>query len=124
MDRINGNESKSQILIEIFVCRDISASPLEAHLHIEFAAFTHSSDINIFVEDLHVAISLDHSGGDDAGFDSTKVNRLRIFAVELEWNLLQIKDDVGGIFNYARDRLELVKHALNFYRGDSRSFDG
>ena len=42
---------------------------------------------------------------------------------ELEGNLLQVQDDVGGIFDDAGDGLELVQHAFDLDRGDGGALD-
>ena len=43
--------------------------------------------------------------------------------VQLERDLLQVEDDVGRILDHARDRRELVQHAVDLDRGDRRAFD-
>src|SRR5216684_4014619 len=45
-------------------------------------------------------------------------------ATDLIFNLLQVQDDVGGVFHHARNGAELVSHAFNTDGGDGRSFNG
>jgi hypothetical protein len=42
----------------------------------------------------------------------------------LNGTLLEVEDDVGGVFNDARYRAEFVLHAFDADRGDGRAFDG
>ena len=44
--------------------------------------------------------------------------------VELQRNLLQVHDDIGGIFRHVGDRREFVKNAFDLHGGDGRPFDG
>ena len=43
--------------------------------------------------------------------------------VHLERDLLQVEDDVGRVLDHARDRRELVQHAVDLDRGDRRALD-
>ena len=52
-----------------------------------------------------------------------EINRLRQVGVELDGHLLEIQDDVGRIFDDARNRREFVQDAFDFYRGDRSAFD-
>ena len=123
VDGVDRNESDAEIFVEVLVGGDIAAATLQTHFHIEFAAFADGGDVDVFIEDFDVGVGFDHAGGDDAGLVSAQVDRFWRIAGELEGNLLQIQDDVGRIFDYARDRLEFVQHAFDFYRGDGRAFD-
>ena len=44
-------------------------------------------------------------------------------AVQTQRNLLQVQNDVGGVFHHARDRRKLMQHAFNLHRGYRRPFD-
>ena len=59
----------------------------------------------------------------DAGLVGAQIERLGAFACELERNLLEVQDDVGRVFDYAGDGLELVQHALDADGGDGCAFD-
>ena len=58
------------------------------------------------------------------GWSDAQVEGLRAFAVHLERNLLQVEDDVGGVFDHAGDRTEFVQHAFDADGGDGRALDG
>ena len=70
-------------------------------------------DVDVLVQDLHVAVGFDHAGGDDAGLVGAQIERLGTVARELEGNLLEVQDDVGRVFDDAGDGLELVQHAFD-----------
>ena len=124
MHGIDRNESESEIGVEVLVGRDVAAAALEAHLHVELAAFRQRGDVDVLVEDLDVAVGLDHAAGDHAGLVGAQVERLGAFARELEGNLLEVENDVGRVFDHAGDGLELVQHALNADGGDGSAFNG
>ena len=63
---INRNEADAQVFIEVLVRRNIAAPALEAHFHVQLAAFADGRDVHVLVEDLNVAIGLDHAAGDHA----------------------------------------------------------
>src|SRR6267378_2612876 len=108
VDGVDRDEAEAEVAVEVLVGRDVAAAALEAHLHIDLAAFADGADVDVLVENLDVAIGFDHAGGDDAGLVGAEVEGLGAFACELEGNLLEVQDDVGRIFDDAGDGLELV----------------
>ena len=124
VDGVNGDESEAEVGVEVLVGRDVAAAALEAHLHVDLAAFADGADVDVLIEDLDVAVGFDHAGGDDAGLVGAQVERLGAVAVELERNLLEVEDDVGGIFDDSGDGLEFVQHAFDADGGYGCSFDG
>ena len=119
-----GNEAQAQIGVEVLVGGDVSATALQAHFHLQLAAFRNRGDIHVLVQNLDVAVGFNHAGGDNSRLVGTQIQRLGTFARELEWNLLEIQDDVGRVFDDAGDRLELVQHAFNANRGNCRALNG
>src|SRR6202011_2188405 len=53
-----------------------------------------------------------------------QVNGLRQVGVQLDGHLLEVEDDVRGVFHHTGDRGEFVQHSFDFYGGDGRAFDG
>src|SRR5581483_4274921 len=123
VDRVDRNESDAEVFVEVLIGGDVAAAALQAHFHIELAAFADGRDVNVFVEHFDIAVGFNHAGGNNTRLIRTQIDRLRRVATQLEWDLLQVQDDVGRIFNHAGDRLELVKHAVNLDGGNSRAFD-
>ena len=91
-----------EVGVEVLVGGDIAAAALEAHFHVQLAAFGEGGDIDVLVEDLDVAVGFDHSRGDHAGLVGAQIERLGALARELEGNLLEVQDDVGRVFDHAR----------------------
>ena len=63
------------------------------------------------------------AGENFAGFVGNQTDGFDAFADHLERNLLQVQDDVGGVFDNARDGAEFVIHAFDADRGDGGAFD-
>ncbi len=123
VNRVDGDEANAQIGVEVLVGGDVAASALEAHLHVQLAAFGNRGDIDVFVQDFDVAVGFNHSRSDHAGLVGAQIERLRTLARQLEGNLLEVQDDVGGILDHAGDGLELVQYALDANRGDRGALD-
>src|SRR6266702_1829281 len=123
VDRVDRNDPEAEVGIEVLVGGDVSTTALEAHLHIDLAAFGDGTDVDVLIENLNVAVSLDHAGGNDARRIGAKVESLWAVACELEGNLLEVEDDVGCVLNDSADGLELVQHALDTDGGDCRALD-
>ena len=49
---------------------------------------------------------------------------LHAFAHHLERNLLQVQDDVGGVFDNAGNGTELVRNSFDAHARNGRAFDG
>ena len=124
VDGVDRDEAEAEVGVEVLVGRDVATAALEAHLHVDLAAFGDGADVDVLVEDLDVAVGFDHAGGDDAGLVGAEVEGLGAFAVELERDLLEVQDDVGRVFNDAGDGLELVQHAFDADGGYGCAFDG
>ena len=58
---IDGNETDAEIFIEILVGGNVAAAALEAHFHIELAAFADRGNVDVFVENFDVAVGFDHA---------------------------------------------------------------
>ena len=119
-----GNKAQTQVFVKVLVGSDIAAAALQAHFHVQLAAFRNRGDVDVLVQNFHVAISLDHAGGDHARLLGVQVDGFRTVAVQLERNLLQVQDNVSCVFYNAGDRLEFVQHAFNLYGGYGSAFNG
>ena len=80
-------------------------------------------DVGVRLEDLDVAVGLDVAPAHFAGLVDLDRERLDLIGVQLERDLLEVEDDVGRILDHARDRRELVEHAVDLHRGDRRAFN-
>ncbi len=123
MHGIDGDEAQSEIVVEVAVGGDVTAPAFQAHFHVQLPAFADGRDVDVLVENFHVAIGFDHARGDDARLIRAQVDGLGAIAAELERDLLQVQDDVGRILHHAGDGLELVQHALDLDGRDGGAFD-
>src|SRR5258707_4263857 len=118
------NVADGQVFVVVAVGGNVSAAVFDAHFDLQLAAFADSGDVHALVEHGEIRIFLDLGAGDHARLLNVQVNGLRQIVVQLDGHLLQVQDDVGRILNHTGDRRELVQHALDFHRGDSRALDG
>ena len=64
VDRIHGDVADGQIFVEVAVGGDVAAAVLDAHFHLELAAFADGGDVNILIEHGEIGVFLDHRGSD------------------------------------------------------------
>ena len=102
---------------------DVAAAALDAQLHVQLAALGDRRDVRIRLEDLDVLIHLDVARAHLARLVDAQVQRLRVVDVAGQRNLLQVEDDVGRVLDDARNRRELVQHAVDLHRGDRGAFN-
>src|SRR5579859_8192319 len=124
VNAIDGYVADRQVFVVVAVGSNVAAAVLDAHFDLQLAAFADGGDVHALVEHGEVRVFLDLGAGDHAGLLNVEVNRLRQIVVQLDGHLLQVQDDVGRILNHTGDRRELVQHALDFHRSDSRALDG
>ncbi len=124
VDRVDRNEAQTEVGIKVLVGRDIATPTLQAHLHVQAAAFRHRGDVHILVQNLNVTVGFDHAAGHDARLVSAQVQRLGTLTGELEGNLLQVQDDVGCVFDNSRDGLELVQYVFDADGRHCSALDG
>ena len=44
--------------------------------------------------------------------------------MDLEGDLLEVEDDVGGVFHHTRNGAEFMLHTIDAHGGDGRAFNG
>ena len=74
-------------------------------------------------KNLDIGIGLDLTAQHLSGTIDAKPRHAGAFADHLEWNLLEIQDNVGGVFHHARNRAELVRYAFNSHGSDGCALD-
>src|SRR5437899_382373 len=123
MHRVDGDVAQGQILVEVFVGADIAAAGFEPQFDIQLAALADGGDVNVAVEHFDVGVGLDLPAEHLTGVVQADPRDLDAFAHDLEGNLLEVENNVGGVFDHARNRAELVVHAFDLDRRDGRPFD-
>src|SRR5580698_1954372 len=122
MNGVNRNKAEAEIAVEVLISRDIATTALQAHLHVDLAAFRDSADVDVLIENLDIAISFDHARGNDTSLICTKVQSLGAFASKLKGNLLEVQNNIGCILNDAGNRLKLMQHTFDTHGCYSSAF--
>ncbi len=79
--------------------------------------------MDVAVQHFHVRIGFNLSAAHVAMLVHRQANSLHAVAHDLERNLFQVQDNIGGVLDYARDRAEFVFHAFDTNRRDGRAFN-
>src|SRR5450755_794636 len=124
MHGVDGDVTEGQVFVEILVGADVAAAAFEAHFDIELAAFADGGQVQVAVEHFDVLVGLNLGAHDFAGMIDGQVHGFHAVAHDLEGNLFEVKNDVGGVFDHAGDGAEFMLHALDADRRDGRAFDG
>ncbi len=80
--------------------------------------------MHIAVQHFDVGVGFDLAAHDLAGLTGLEPDRAGAFADHLEGDLLEVEDDVGGVFDNAGNGAEFVRHAFDADGGDGGAFDG
>jgi hypothetical protein len=91
---------------------------------VQVAALAHRCQVQIAVEHFNVGVGLNLAAHHFAGLIDGNAHRFEALAHDLERNLLQVEDDVGGVLDHARNGAELMLHAFDANCRDGRAFDG
>jgi hypothetical protein len=80
--------------------------------------------VHVAIQHFDIGVGLDLAAQHLAG-TSTRRRAMRMPSPHhLERHLLQVEDDVGGVFHHARDGAEFVRHAFDAHGGDGGAFNG
>ena len=91
---------------------------LDHDLHVQPRALVQRRDVQLGVDDLHVRIGCNISGGDFALAVCVDYDLLGLVAMQLAAELLEVKDDLGNVFLYTLNDRKLMQHAINANAGD------
>ena len=78
----------------------------------------------IRVENFHMLVALNVSGGHRALLVNTQGDALRFVGVHAQANLLDVQDDIGDVFKNAMNRGEFMLHADDLHRYEGRTLKG
>ncbi len=79
--------------------------------------------MDVAVQHFHIGVAFNLAAAHVAVLVHAQANRLHAVAHDLEGNLLQVQDDIGGVLHHARNRAEFVFHAFDAHRRDGRAFN-
>jgi hypothetical protein len=108
-------------LVEVTLGRDVSPAAAHLDLHLEVALLIDRGDVHVRVHDLDLAVLGEVGSGHRPGALDVDREHLGLVGVEPDRHLLQVEHHVGHVLDHARDRRELVEHALDVDRGDRRA---
>ena len=120
--RVNRDHADGLVDFFVFVTRTKATADFDFHLHFEFLPFVERADKLAGVDQFNVLIEQDVGGGHRPLFVCREHQCLLLAGVGLEFDFLQIQDDVRHILDDAVDGGELVHGAVDFDRGDGGSF--
>src|SRR5436305_3823033 len=124
VDGVHRNVADGQVLVIVAVGGDVPAAILRAHFDLQLATFTDGGDVHGLIEHCEIRIFFYlRVGYRPRGLD-VDVTRFRHVRVELDGHLLEVKNNVGGIFHYAGDRRKFVQDSFDFYCGNGGAFNG
>src|ERR1700691_3587246 len=124
MNRIDRDVAQGQVFIVVAVGCHVPAAGFKPHLDVELAAFANRGDRQVAIQHFHVGVRLNLSAQNLSGTVDAEPRDADSFAAHLEWDLLQVQDDVGGVFDHARNGAEFVSDAFDADGGDGGAFNG
>ena len=80
--------------------------------------------MHVRIEYFDIGIRRNAAGGQGSGLVRFQVDGFGVIDIELERNLLQVHDDICGIFRHVGDRSELVQNTLDLHGSNRSSLDG
>src|SRR5262249_35187434 len=112
-----------QVFVVVAVGGDVAAAVLPAHFNLQLAAFTDRRDVHVLVEYREVRVFFDLRGGYWPRLLNIYIDWFRQVRCQLDGHLLEVENNVRGIFHYTGDRRKFVQYAFDFHRGDRRAFN-
>src|SRR6478752_2910034 len=113
---VDRNQTDRRVFGAVALSGDISLAGGDGEFHANLGALVQRANLQIWIEHHDVADGLDVTGGDDARALLLHDHALGAFALHLDRDVLDVEHDVGDVLANARNRGELVQHAVNMYR--------
>ena len=118
-DRVDRDHADRVLRPAVVLRRDVATAAADRQRDLEAAAVGEVRDLEIRVQDLQLRGCLEVARLDDAGALLREAHLdLGRVAVQDRDEVLEVEDDVGDVLTDARQRRELVLHALELHRGD------
>ena len=111
VDGIYSNGPDHILLRLIAVGGDVAPAMGQGDLHVERRPVVQCGDVQVRVQDLHLAVGLDVAGGHHAGTHRLDIDRLHRVAVELRQEALDVQDNLRHVFLHAGNGGKLVLDA-------------
>src|ERR1019366_10127868 len=111
--RIDGDIAEGQIVVEVLIRADVAAAASQPQLDLQLAALADGGDVHVPIQHFDVGVGFDLRAAHVAGAFHVEAHRLDPLAHQLERNLFQVQDDVGGVLHHARYPAEFVLDAFD-----------
>ena len=121
VERVDRDQADRRVLGAVALGGDVALAGLDRELHADLGALVEGAEHELGVEDLHVADGVDVARRDGAGAGLAKRHALRAVALHPDGDRLDVEDDVRHVLADARDRRELVQHAVDVHRRHRRA---
>ena len=122
--RINGNDADGLVGLLVFVAGAETAADLDFQFHLEFFLLVERADVLFGIDQFHILVQLDVAGGNFAFFVRGEKESLRVAAVGLEKNLLEVQHQIGDILDDSVHGGKFVLRAIHFDGSDGRALEG
>ena len=103
---------------------DIAPAMRQGQLHVEAGVRSQGGNVEVRIEDLHLAVGLDVAGGDFALTAGFNIDRFHALGVELGNDALHVEDDLGDVLLHSGNGGKLVLHAGDLNGGNRRAGQG
>jgi hypothetical protein len=124
-DRVHRDQADHVLDVLLLVGRHVAARLLDADFHLQLRALRgQRGDVVVRLEDLDVGVRRDVARRDFLRAADGEREHLRLVAVQLDRQTLEVEQQVGRIFDHARNRRELVQHAVDLDVRDRRARNG
>ena len=107
----------------VFVAPGKTAADLHLELGLELHLLVERADVLVLVHHLALRGVLDIGGGDGAFLVHGDDQVADLVIVRFEFHLLQVEDDLGDVLDHVRERLKLVRGAVDLDGGDGRALE-
>src|SRR4051812_42104557 len=120
---VDRDQADRRVLGTIALGGHVALAGCDRELHADLGALVERADLQVGIEHDDVAHGLDVAGGDDARSGLLDDHALGAFALHLDRDVLDVEHDVGDVLTDARDRGELVQHAVDVHRLHCRALE-
>src|SRR5260370_33129632 len=124
MDRVDRDVAERQVFVVIAIGVDVATAGLQPHFDVQLATFADGGDVHVAIEHFHIRISLDHAADDFTRLIGAQADGTHTLTHHLERNLLQVEDDVSGVFDNSWNGTEFVSNSVDANGGNGRAFNG
>src|SRR5205085_12338904 len=113
---VDRNQADRRVFGTVPLGGDIALARGDGEFHADFSALVQGADLQFRIEHHDIADGLNVACGDHSRTLLLHDHALGAFALHLDRDILDVEHDVGDVLANARDRGELVQHAVDMHR--------